>query len=237
MSLLHFRQAIPSTSGFSAGGGDSLQGARRATPFDSSQHPFYRLPAGHPKTPLKPFDGVYAMTAMPPARGLACKLARVQQMFSKPRLCRNDFPDLMSLAYDLVRYATTRLATDLSGETTYGLVAPLARRFLLLDSLWVICEVVGAPMNKGQWWDKLMETMPNPQDISPPPRFPRRGWYYFVEQLIAALEIYRTGGRPAPEMVVEIKRKIVSKEVGHPLFQSHLWDLWRQLDKEFSGSS
>ena len=236
MSLLHFRQAIPSTSGVPAGGGDSLHGARPAAPFDCSQHPFYRLPAGHPETPLTLFDGVYAMTAMPATAGLAYKLARVQQIFSKPSLCRYDFLALMGLAYDLVRYATTRLPMDLSSERPNELVAPLARRVLLLDSLWGICEVVGTPMNKGQWWDKLMETMSNPQG-RPPSRVFRRGWYYFVEQLIAALEIYRTGGRPPPEMVVEIKRKIFSKEFGHRLFQNHDWDLWRQLDKEFSGSS
>ena len=175
---------------------------------------------------------------MPVTRGLSYKLAAVQQIFSKPRLSTHDFHALFGSAYELVSYAAKVLNRKLAGRDAYSVVGPLARRGLVLDSLWGICYVVGTALHKGQWWDKLMAKITVPTAVDQ--LGVRKGYGHarlaLVKRLVSAIDVCRTGKRPPPQELVEIKRAIFCGPVVHRDFTSPMWEPWRQDDKDLPGS-
>lgn len=180
------------------------------------------------------------LTSVPPTRGLGPKLRKLRELLAKDFLSSNDVFSLSSMAGELLRFAAWTQANELRGECSANLVGPLSRRFLVLDALISICEVVGPAMNKEQWWGKLMETMSLslPQDVaSLRTRYgiATHDWVPLVRRIVAAIGIYREGRRPPPREVVEIKQEIFCKPIVHREFRSSMWNPWREDDKKFLG--
>ncbi|CDJ54090.1 hypothetical protein EBH_0020770 [Eimeria brunetti] len=194
-------------------------------------HPFYRLPRARCTQTLTPFN--FGRAIMYSGRqNLTSLLTSVRELLIKPDLQPNELQLLISLGEGLVKNVHN-MGNFQKGEIPlYKVYKPIARRFLIADALWSICEVVGVAMKKEEWWchvlDKLM-LLPNMQISS---RQMRTSRYRYVSRMVAALHTYRDGRRPPPKEVVELKRDIFCSRDTPEMFRSSDYDKFRDDDTQ-----
>ncbi|CDJ53632.1 hypothetical protein EBH_0007990 [Eimeria brunetti] len=188
-----------------------------------SEHPSYRLPRAVDSQHLAPFDYQKALCHTP-LKTLSVVLGPIRELLIKPQLHHDELQSLMDLGGLLVRNVFTLGKFLKEAYMPYQLTEPLARRFVIADTLWCICEVIGPPMMKAYWWDHVMTRLfdipafEEGVDLNPD---------HFVSRLISALKVYVTGGRPGPEQVIELKREIFCSQRSPYLFRSSAFDGWR----------
>ncbi|CDJ43003.1 hypothetical protein, conserved [Eimeria tenella] len=205
---------------------------------DYEKHPFYRLPPAGPTMGIEPFDTDFALTIAAPAAGAAAKLDPIRQIFLKPQISAQDMQQLVRLGEQLVAYAQKYLAKEISLKSNWRLSESMARRFLVADALWCICNIVGPAMQRGQWWDQILgkigghEALVDHVNSLSSPNGPT-----FLARIVAALEQYKRGDRPAPREVVELKMRILRQPCVTEEFRRPQWDPWRNDDKHFRGIS
>ena len=201
-----------------------------------AQHAYYRLPTVQPGPPLNPFDAPRALAKFAAAQSLPCILLGIRQLLIKRELTGGDAETLMLLAYDLVAYASNWLAREFSGSSTGELVEYVARQFLVADHLVSICELLGPEMNTSQWWGPFMNEVLKPPRIRPMPKAENEYWAFFIDRVLAALDVYRAGRRAPPKEVVEIKRQIFCDPQTPRTFRRGIWNNWREDDEDSQGS-
>lgn len=142
---------------------------------------------------------------------------------------------LTSIAERLLRFAAQWHPTQLEGTPPYNAIQHAARRFLVVDGLWNICVVVGPKMNRNQWWERLMAHVSVPQSLAsyPLPDGSYVDWRPFLALLRHALEDFRQGKRPSPEVIVALKRMIFCDPKFHVRFRERPWDPWRRDDEDY----
>ena len=57
--------------------------------------------------------------------------------------------------------------------------------------------------------------------------------YNFLREVSFALDVYRTGTRPDPRMIIKVKQAIFRKPSINSSFEMAPWDPWREDDLEF----
>lgn len=161
----------------------------------------------------------------------------MRTLFLEEEISEAGMLSLMSTVQFLLRFAARWSPSQLEGLPPYQGIEPAARGFLVVDALWDICSVVGPEMNQAQWWERLMTHTAVPQSlVSYPLSFggvsnaDRRP---FLTSLRNALEDFRQGRRPSPEVVVALKRAIFCDPKFHFRFRDPLWDPWRSDDEDY----
>lgn len=239
MSLFLFCQAMPSTSGIGAvPAGVDAEVTTPPAPAgpDYRNHRFYRLPVAEPASHVEPFDGIRAMDVPSTTWVISEILAPIHKLLTKTHLCPEEVTILMYWASELVTFATVALPKPTTSAPPSEWVVPLARQFLVADTLWGICEVVGEAMNKETWWTEFMTRLLSSSQFVSTGVQRSNSRLPLVRRLIAALEIYRKGERPDAEEVVHLKREIFCRSSVHKQFRRACWDAWRQDDWDFQGN-
>lgn len=166
-------------------------------------------------------------------------LERVRTLLRKPRLSEMEQQSLMESATRLISFAYSYMTHPPGGPFPSQLANSLARRFLVVYCLWEICEIIGEPMNRRQWWDRLMQLVvkaPTRWKKEPDPACPGSHYEQLVARLWKALVGYKNGNPPSPKDVVEVMRLIFNNRWGPPPFREPVWDSWRRDDREAQDS-
>ncbi|CDI75208.1 hypothetical protein, conserved [Eimeria praecox] len=196
------------------------------------EHPFYRVPPLQPGVTPRNFDWQRPLRSLAVPRQLPQRLLLFQRTIRKAQLSDEDLNLLMEACWDLLRFAASTRDKRLAKSSFCELVEPISLRFLVADALWCACEIFGEAAQKGRWWHAVMEQMTAPPVIlgDPPlrPSGPSGQWRQFVEDVTAALLVYRTGNRPSPKDVVRIKKTMFGPPPIHRCFNGMVWDWWRR---------
>ncbi|KAL8433587.1 hypothetical protein Efla_000731 [Eimeria flavescens] len=210
---------------------------REAVAYEA--HPFYRTP-DVPDTVAQAALQMVPVFTILPTMDLVEDLNTARAILAKPVVTASDVHELLSCGQKIIHYATAHMSRPLAGTKSSQFLPRLSMRFLVADTLYCVCEVVGPAMNKSYWWDKLMSTML----ASPPqwaPKYLGSGLVasrrQLAERLISAFDHYRAGQRPAAREVVQMKQEILCGEYMFSVFKDFSWDPWREADKEFQESS
>ena len=208
--------------------------------LDYASHPFYRIPPREAGVKLPPFDGFAALTtseegAYRAVRKLSDNLLAHRKILSNQVLDIKDLEALMDIVRGLLSYTSSWRPDKFSSERKASrLVEPLARQLIVVDAIFTACEAVGTVMNRSAWWGTLMGRIIKPVAfLAGPSRIAVDDKRPLVEQILAMLEIYRSGRRPEPQALVEVKQKIFQKPCAHPAYRRPKWDPWREDDKRF----
>ncbi|KAL8443155.1 hypothetical protein Emed_006939 [Eimeria media] len=218
----------------SAGGGDA---SSAASGFDYyATHLFYRLPLPDPNAQLPLFEPAARKC---PGAPLGALLHPVRTLLNKERLTADEMLDLMFHTKYLLGYAERYLNQPVPVNRPFRLVLNLARRFLLMDIAWSICEINGPSMNTSAWWPAFAELVANPVPAPPHTSFVEdlsSAKRFLASRILAALEKYRMGIRPPAEDVVLIKREIFCYSNSPLALSDQFFLIWRE-DDPLTGSS
>ena len=171
--------------------------------LDYKEHPFYRVPVREAEFELPPFDGGAALAISPVAANkyvskLNDKLFALREIMIKEVLGKRDLEALMYIVRGLLGYTSSWRPGAFSSETkAANLVEPLARQLLVVDAIFSACEAIGPVMNRQAWWGTLMKRIFKPVAFSESLSKHRAdGRRPLVQEILAMLEIYRSGGGP-----------------------------------------
>ncbi|KAL8443156.1 hypothetical protein Emed_006940 [Eimeria media] len=206
----------PSTSSASAGGS-----AGHVAP-STSRDPFYRVPLRDPSIQLPPFDYHASDLWAPSSNSLSPALVQVRNILVQQSVDFVDGERLQLLAAHLVRLGKEAMPNIPSEHAKAAMVRALACRFLLMDALWGICETVGPPMKREQWWPIFAERLLGPSTemhVRPKKRNPARAQEKLLLQLQDALLKFRQGVRPSAEEAQTIKRALFCGLFALPQFK------------------
>lgn len=205
-------------------------------PFKLSDDPtystnvLYRLPRRYEGEQLVRFSCVGSYGR------LAQLIYAVHEFFMKPSFSKEDAQELVFQAAELVAYSRDHLKGDIDGTNMRNAVEGLARRFLALDALWSISEVVGEAAGKHEWWESTVETSigrleawdvkfkVNHKESASKDR-------PLIPILVLALRAFKAGDRPAPQFVVEIKERLFGGQAPST-FRKAEWDKMRSFVKD-----
>ncbi|KAL8431318.1 hypothetical protein Efla_004191 [Eimeria flavescens] len=194
----------------------------------AAEHLFYRLPTASPlKTSLD-----YDPTAVAHGKRLPLvqMLLPIRSLLSRRHLNKVDTLRLLYEGERLVTFTKSYMTGDLKSKRSCDLVVPVASRFLVADALCCLCIVLGEEaMQKDLWWTPVISEMFALLESWVPSTRPS-----FHDTLLKAVlqagEVYKTGGRPPAETVVNIKRGIFCHMFSHPYFKKPAWRPWREDD-------
>lgn len=229
-------QAVLSATG-GAGLSKSPSSAPSIPPTGLQNHSFYRLPRADSVVPAVCFDGRLALQSTTEPKHLAKKLLLLREVFAQDRVSSNNINLLVLLANDLLNYAAQLHPTDLEGNSPAQVVMPVARRFLLADALWCICEVVGPSMKKDQWWNLFISNIKITESVVEQRRVESNSWRPLIGRLRDAVELFGQGVRPTPQEIVHLKRAIFCGPNIPPRFKNREWHPWRKDDENYRRGS
>ncbi|CDJ51473.1 hypothetical protein EBH_0000750 [Eimeria brunetti] len=202
---------------------------------DLALHPFVRLPKVNPQDVRSCFRLEYAKTERVSMLSPMESFIQMRRLFAKPSLTADEVETLMFEAECLVSYAKTRLAKPFRRRTSSYLFQKLATLFMFFDYLVCTIETVGDKMLANIWWDEFASSFNTDFNLPKLAKTRRtRLLNKLVNRLSEALSVYKRGRRPPFEVVIELKRLILTQsaykgsQIMHPL-----WSLWLQDDKEF----
>ncbi|KAL8430829.1 hypothetical protein ACSSS7_005688 [Eimeria intestinalis] len=161
----------------------------------------------------------------------------VRNILLKPTVNQSDLERLILLTAHLVRLGTTAMPYLPSGHAKAAMVRALACRFLVLEAIWAIGDVVGPALNKEYWWHTFSEKVAGSSldlHLRPKKRNPARINEKLVALLYEALLKYRLGVRPSAEEAREIKEALFCGPSAPVAFKGPAWDTLR---RDFEGSS
>ncbi|KAL8444434.1 hypothetical protein Emag_005529 [Eimeria magna] len=198
-------------------------------------HPFVRLPPLQPgvESPQLSLELIKQADFAPHKH---CFILRtMRELFLKPELDRTDALTLVCLAQDLARYAYAGLSRDVSGLKPNRAAEYLARRFMVVWSLYAAAQTLHHDWPNLPWWQAIADNVSTRYS----PLEKRRTLKpesnnCLVLDLINALEKLKSG-IPVPEdVVIDLKRRIFCSPDSPSRFKTAWWDPWRDDDREYS---
>ncbi|CDJ54012.1 hypothetical protein EBH_0065650 [Eimeria brunetti] len=201
----------------------------KAKGVDFESHLFYRLPKAVCSSPLYPFNYKRAKdeTAV---EYLPRILSPIRELLTKEQLESNELQALITHAEQLVKYTMWSSVSDLGPLTLRHVQQVLGHRFIILDALWCITEVVDPAMRNEEWWTVTVNKLAKAPEYKLTP-FEMGGIRHFsVTRMISALKEYQRGNRPAAREVVQLKQVLFCSLIGPLVFRRPEYDGYRQDD-------
>ncbi|KAL8447596.1 hypothetical protein Emed_004277 [Eimeria media] len=199
-------------------------------------HPFYHLP-DVPASVLQELRIKYSYRTHLARYDFYGQLNAARRLLAKPSLDLVEAEELLGCANSLRAHASSRLRNALSGVSSFHFAHALALRFLIADTLWCACAVLGDIVKEGDWWQPLMELMLAIDETWSLEKFKRQRdadeKIKLVKTIMRVMAIYKAGQRPSAKDVVQIKQMIFCGEDVLVAFQQSLWNPWRQADRSF----
>ncbi|CDJ56761.1 hypothetical protein EMWEY_00058310 [Eimeria maxima] len=204
-----------------------------------SFHPFVRLPKVSPKNVTKTFDGFGAFVSKIPKGGPMSNFLSMRELFAKPSLNAKDVQQLMADCTGLVAYACKKLAGPPSRTNAFYIVRKLASMVMVFDYVVSTLVLLGKKMDAKIWWSDFVGRFHTDFNFEPRTNTQRvtEGIVELIQQLSAALTIYKTGKRPSNGTVIQLKRDILSNLRNSCIFENPSWILWEEDDSRFKQTS
>ncbi|KAL8433595.1 hypothetical protein Efla_000739 [Eimeria flavescens] len=162
-------------------------------------------------------------------------LLPIRMILLKEKLKREDMRHLMSAAEHVIAFAQRYMTKSVSAVKSFRLLVAYGRRFMLLDALWCVCEVVGSAMRRDVWWQSFARSV-----VAPLPYEPTDLDSTILQiagnkdvlrlRLWANLQVFVRGARPSPKDIVEIKRELLCFGSSPLVMADSDWLRWKADD-------
>lgn len=218
---------------------ESQQAKRRRFSRDISLHPFVRLPVVLRKDIHRRFRSECVLGNYVGDTSPMQMYVIMRDLFAKPALNAEEVELLLTTAERLANYAKKKLCKSTKTKAPTYVAKKLASMLVALDYLVCTIELLGDKMDAKSWWRPLVQGMNTDYQI-PKKRYALPETNSLVEwtaRMSAALSIYKTGVRPPLEEIVQLKQMIFTRLCVNCQFENRLWDLWREDDRMFYGTS
>ncbi|KAL8441716.1 hypothetical protein Emag_006935 [Eimeria magna] len=199
------------------------------------EHPFSRLPrveGGDPSKFSSFVDPGLAVSLEATPHVQAPLLRTMASLLEKEVLSRSQLQQLGIITQHVLSHLALNERRPLQECAAFA-VESLGHRFLLLDMAVSALQLLGVPCS-GQWWEQMVSNIPD--DYVRPPRRRNVGQTFNVKlltRLTPAVRMLKSGRRPPPEVLVQIKRCLFCSLHSPIRFLKHAWDEWREADKRF----
>lgn len=168
------------------------------------------------------------VTKCTPRVKLSQTLTSIQVLLTKEQLLPGDLQSLIMLAEQLVKHVNSMGFCINERVPTWKMREPIIRRFLVADALWSICAVVGAPMQKADWWKQVMDRILSFPKVETSRKYMANRCFRVFNWMVAALRMYRDGNRPAASWIIPLKWEIFCSPQAPSLFRSSEFDVFRE---------
>ncbi|CDJ29804.1 uncharacterized protein EMH_0052850 [Eimeria mitis] len=159
-------------------------------------------------------------------------LRQARELLSQSCLSPTQMKSLARVTEMLIDYAVTRLHSSLSGYQPSRAVERLGIRFLLLDVVVSTLTVLGQKPDPGPW-KIFTDAIGHGAPLTGTGRL-RRGRPNIsvirARELSRAIQILKTGKRPEPSDLVQIKRMLFCWTSSPTYFRRGEFDPWREDD-------
>ncbi|KAL8430599.1 hypothetical protein ACSSS7_005818 [Eimeria intestinalis] len=198
------------------------------------KHPFVRLPVLRPgvEPPQISPEWIKYGDFVP---SKPCYILRhMRELFLEPELGSLGASKLVRAAQELARHAYVRMTVDVSRFKPNRAADYMARRFMVLWSLYSASQVLRQDWSSQSWWRELMDRIPCRYCPQWRPHTIELGWNERLAlELSEAIQKLKNG-EPLPDsVVIDLKRKIFCLPESPFRFKSPWWDLWRDDDSKF----
>lgn len=208
---------------------------------DLSKHPFYRTPQLLSGVVPRDFNMDSALAAASPSSPLRT-LQRISSWLNMEMLDLTGSNLLMKCLEDLVGFAVHHFKSTLKVVRPVFGVETLALYLLIADSLYAASLALGDPAQRNTWWGRIMSALPTNIVLGshPHPRRASRDLLSLAGRIKNALDIFRSGCRPSPIVLVPLKQDILCSGMLRK-FQRGRWkifktddDKWRVYTQKYS---
>ncbi|KAL8446459.1 hypothetical protein Emed_004913 [Eimeria media] len=200
------------------------------------EHAFSRLPrveGGNPSEYSSFFNGQRAVSVTGRPVVQMSALRTLRSMLAQDELSRSQLQQLGMMIEHVVNHLNFHEGRDL-GDCPALAAETLGFRFVLLDMTVSSLQLLGVPP-RGPWWDQMVSNIPDEYTQ------PFKGWsrglsvfnFNLLSSLKSAVRMLKAGHRPAPNVVVHIKRCLFLCRHSPLRFLRPGWDHWREDDKAF----
>ncbi|CDJ32512.1 uncharacterized protein EMH_0044680 [Eimeria mitis] len=203
--------------------------------YGADNHPYVRIPVLQQGVVPKKFRPSAIFADKLTDTMIYLPMLSLRSLFSKQSLNQEDADNLITASEALARAAWVNALTCPRLTSPSFANEFLGRSFLALDSLVCTFQVLGDRMQKPVWWEEFIAAFDTNYDFRGErsrgctQRYIRQ----FANRLLAALNIYKTGGRPPADEVIVLKRLLFSTKCSPKEFQDPIWDPWREDDELF----
>ncbi|KAL8450150.1 hypothetical protein Emag_003394 [Eimeria magna] len=200
-----------------------------AMPADT--HPYYRLPPAPSSPTLILLREEGWLIHSGGRRTVKQSLDPIRRLLAKPQLTYQDAQELLFSSRCVVDYLSQWHKRPLNGRIPNVAAYVLGLRFLCLEALVSVIQVLGPAMNAQQWFPWLVATVPtnfDPKAFRSEVRTTHHMW--LATQLSGALEQLKHGRRPSMTTVVMLKRALFHHTSAPLRFKNPEWDPWRSDD-------
>ncbi|KAL8440516.1 hypothetical protein Efla_007737 [Eimeria flavescens] len=163
--------------------------------------------------------------------------APIYHRLKQPRITSLEAVALIMEVRATLQYLTSHETHPLRGKRPTEVVRALSARFMCLDAVLSVIQVVGPPMNPQEWFPDFVAAIPTEYT---PPRAKRNavswGNVRLAVRLSEALALLKQGIRPPAEVMINLKRDILHVETGATNLRGPAWDTWRSDDQNHQSS-
>ncbi|KAL8271291.1 hypothetical protein Esti_004784 [Eimeria stiedai] len=160
-------------------------------------------------------------------------LRGLTNLLAQEELSSSQLGHLAAAAERLVCHLAFRETRSLAEWPGYAAEA-LGLRFLLLDLTVSILQLLGVPRS-GPWWEQSVSHIPDEyrRSLSKWDKGLPRSNVHLMIKLTDAIRILKGGNRPAPKVLIHLKRCLFCSQNSPIRFLKRGWDPWREADRSF----
>ncbi|KAL8448973.1 hypothetical protein Emed_003325 [Eimeria media] len=198
----------------------------------STTHLYYRLPTVLPGTIRKEFSTLRAFST------IGCSsahpyLIKIRHLLTRRSITPEQAEVLIYSCEELYTYLLRYHRTPVQGRKASDAAFVLSRRFLCLEAVFTVIQVVGPAMRAELWWSKLLNAVPTDVQYPIPVLRPKVvEAVHLARRLSSALASLKRGIRPTLEETVALKRILFKKASINLRFTELRWEPWREDDPE-----
>lgn len=194
-------------------------------PQGSLVHPYVRLPTVQPGVTPRPWRRHVVTSFLMHERSCRRLLLEIRKLLLRPVLDANGLDELMTNAELLGNFAMRGLKKECLSTKPSEMVRDRGQRFLIMNALHSAAQVVSRQLPP--WWGDVVNATLTKLDL-PGSAASDAFNVLLARDLTAALRMYKAGSAPAPENIIDIKRRLFSSKHYSP----SAWDPWREDDPQ-----
>ncbi|KAL8436949.1 hypothetical protein ACSSS7_001313 [Eimeria intestinalis] len=203
-----------------------------APPMAQETHLYFRLPILKPGKISKTFHlgRAFSPIGSPSPHP---HLSIIRMLLTRPSITPEEAEELIKSCEELVTCLLRFHTGPVDGRKPSRVAYVLARRFLSLEALFTVIQILGPAMRAELWWSDLVSAIPTEVYFPKPPRKPKvLEGVLLAKRLSSALASLKSGVRPSLEETIAIKRMIFKEGSIELGFSESRWDAWREDDPE-----
>lgn len=195
-------------------------------------HPFYRLPKLSPEIKVRQFSAEKAFSRGNLISQASAVLGWIRSLLVKEELSERDVNELIAATERAVCHLFYFHQSPIIKLGAAQAAMVLARRYLMLDAVVSVMQVVGPAMVAHQWWPELAAALPTTLHFgyTHSPYRRTKALEELATRLSTAVELLKKCIRPSPQETVELKRELFCRKSSPQCFMGLQWEAWRLDD-------